>query len=167
MERWPSGLRRTPGKCVWLIAIQGSNPCLSVYLWQDRLELTLAQKENGHLPLRTTELGGNDDHSTAAKEGLVYTEEQLRVLEQARRERETIPDEFYKTIFRKKIFGNTEDLQVELDRWLDFYNRERTHQGKRCQDKTPMATFVDGLELARKAKLNCGETDSLTITSQR
>jgi hypothetical protein len=29
----------------------------------------------------------------AAKEGIVYTEEQLRVLEQARKERETVPDE--------------------------------------------------------------------------
>jgi len=29
----------------------------------------------------------------AAKEGIVYTEEQIRVLEQARRERETVPDE--------------------------------------------------------------------------
>lgn len=66
----------------------------------------------------------------------------------------TVLDEFYKTIFRKKIFTNTDDLQIELDQWMDFYNRERTHQGKRCQGKTPMQTFVDGIDLARNAKLN-------------
>jgi len=69
----------------------------------------------------------------------------------------TALDEFYKSIFRKKIFSDTVDLQAELDRWMEFYNDERTHQGKRCQGRTPMTTFTDGLELARKAKLNCEE----------
>jgi len=65
----------------------------------------------------------------------------------------TILDEFYKTIFRKKIFDNPDDLQTDLDNWMEFYNRERTHQGKRCQGRTPMQTFIDGLELAYKANL--------------
>jgi transposase InsO family protein len=65
----------------------------------------------------------------------------------------TILDEFYKTVFRKQIFDNIDDLQLELDKWIDFYNRERTHQGKRCQGKTPMQTFSDGMELANKANL--------------
>jgi len=65
----------------------------------------------------------------------------------------TVLDEFYKSIFRKRIFSSVEELQVELDHWIDGYNRERTHQGKRCQGRTPMATFIDGLELARKANL--------------
>lgn len=43
----------------------------------------------------------------------------------------TILDEFYKPIFRKKIFEDLQELQLELDAWIDFYNRERTHQGKR------------------------------------
>jgi transposase InsO family protein len=65
----------------------------------------------------------------------------------------TVLDEFYKSIFRKKIFNNLEDLQTNLDTWMDFYNQERTHQGKRCQGKTPIQTFADGLQLARKANL--------------
>jgi transposase InsO family protein len=69
----------------------------------------------------------------------------------------TILDEFYKTIFRKKIFGNLDDLQTDLDQWMEFYNRERTHQGKRCQGKTPMQTFIDGLDLAGKANLESQE----------
>jgi transposase InsO family protein len=63
----------------------------------------------------------------------------------------TVLDEFYKTIFRKQIFDNLDDLQIELDQWLEFYNRERTHQGKRCQGKTPIQTFMDSMELAKKA----------------
>jgi len=62
-------------------------------------------------------------------------------------------DEFYKSIFRKKVFSTVGDLQVELDAWIERYNHERTHQGKRCQGRTPMATFIDGLGLARKADL--------------
>ncbi len=69
----------------------------------------------------------------------------------------TVLNEFYKTIFRKRIFTAVAELQVELDDWMDRYNRDRTHQGKRCQGRTPMATFVDGLELARKANLTVEE----------
>ena len=66
----------------------------------------------------------------------------------------TILDEFYRVAFRKKIFENVEDLQAELDRWLEFYNLERTHQGKRCQGKTPMQTFADGMKLAENSNLS-------------
>jgi transposase InsO family protein len=72
----------------------------------------------------------------------------------------TALDEFYKPIFRKKIFGSTDDLQVELDRWLQFYNRERTHQGKRCQGKTPIETFIDGMNLATEASLTKEENQA-------
>ena len=65
----------------------------------------------------------------------------------------TVLDEFYKPVFRRKIFDNIDTLQTELDGWIEFYNKERTHQGKRCQGKTPMQTFTDGLELAHKANL--------------
>jgi transposase InsO family protein len=65
----------------------------------------------------------------------------------------TVLDEFYKPIFRKKIFQATEELQVELDIWIEQYNRELTHQGKRCQGRTPMQTFIDGLNLAKQANL--------------
>jgi len=65
----------------------------------------------------------------------------------------TILDEFYKTVFRKQIFDNIDDLQLELDKWIESYNRERTHQGKRCQGRTPIQTFSDGMKLANKANL--------------
>ncbi|MBD3381099.1 MAG: IS481 family transposase [candidate division Zixibacteria bacterium] len=65
----------------------------------------------------------------------------------------TILDEFYKSIFRRKIFSSIEELQTELDQWMIHYNQERTHQGKRCQGRTPMQTFIDGKHLAQKANL--------------
>lgn len=65
----------------------------------------------------------------------------------------TILQEFYKTMFRKKIYKTMEDLQVDLDEWLEHYNNEQTHQGRICNGRTPMETFVDGLKIWREKNL--------------
>lgn len=57
----------------------------------------------------------------------------------------TVLNEFYKVAFRKKIYSSLEELQRDLDEWLVDYNNKRTHQGKRCQGRTPMETFMDGM----------------------
>jgi hypothetical protein len=36
---------------------------------------------------------------------------------------------------------------------MNRFNNARTHQGKRCQGRTPMATFLDGLELYQEKNL--------------
>lgn len=59
----------------------------------------------------------------------------------------TILQEFYQVTFRKKIYANVEELQIDLDAWLIHYNHERTHQGKMCCGRTPMETFVDGKKI--------------------
>ena len=56
----------------------------------------------------------------------------------------TILQEFYQVTFRKKVYSNLEDLQEDLDVWIDYYNNERTHQGKMCCGRTPMETLEDG-----------------------
>ena len=56
----------------------------------------------------------------------------------------TILQEFYQSAFRRKIYNSVEELQLDLDEWLFYYNNERTHQGKRCDGRTPMQTLVDG-----------------------
>lgn len=56
----------------------------------------------------------------------------------------TILNEFYQITFRKKIYSTLEALQEDLDAWIANYNHERTHQGKMCCGRTPMATFEDG-----------------------
>jgi len=59
----------------------------------------------------------------------------------------TILQEFYQVAFRKKIYRSMEELQVDLDEWLAYYNHERTHQGKMCCGRTPIDTFVDGKKI--------------------
>lgn len=56
----------------------------------------------------------------------------------------TILNEFYQVTFRKKLYGSLEELQKDLDAWLDYYNNERTHQGKMCCGRTPNETLLDG-----------------------
>lgn len=56
----------------------------------------------------------------------------------------TILNEFYQVAFRKKLYSSLEELQKDLDDWLDYYNNERTHQGKMCCGRTPIATLQDG-----------------------
>ena len=63
----------------------------------------------------------------------------------------TILQEFYQVTFRKKIYESLEDLQTDLDNWLDYYNTERTHQGKMCCGRTPMDTLLDGKRSGRKS----------------
>ena len=66
----------------------------------------------------------------------------------------TILNEFYQVAFRKKIYATMEELQVDLDAWIDSYNHERTHQGKMCCGRTPMATFEDGKRICREKSLH-------------
>lgn len=59
----------------------------------------------------------------------------------------TILQEFYQVAFRKKIYRSIEELQIDLDEWLAYYNHDRTHQGKMCCGRTPMETFADGKKI--------------------
>lgn len=71
----------------------------------------------------------------------------------AERFHQTVQNEFYRIAFRKKIYQTLEELQADLDGWVHIYNQERTHQGKRCQGRTPMQTFLDSLHLALEKKI--------------
>jgi transposase InsO family protein len=59
----------------------------------------------------------------------------------------TILQEFYQVAFRRKIYPSLDELQADLDIWLNHYNTERTHQGKMCCGRTPMATMIAGKEV--------------------
>jgi len=61
----------------------------------------------------------------------------------------TILDEFYRVAFRRKRFETLDELQADLDAWMDEYNTRRAHQGRWCFGKTPMQTFLDSLQMAR------------------
>lgn len=66
----------------------------------------------------------------------------------------TMQDEFYATAFRKKIYNTIEELQADLDVWLEYYNNERPHSGKHCYGKTPMQTWNESLHLAKDKLLS-------------
>lgn len=65
----------------------------------------------------------------------------------------TVLNEFYRIVFRKKIYPSLEELQADLELWLKEYNEERPHQGRWCYGKTPTQTFVDTLPLAKEKLL--------------
>jgi transposase InsO family protein len=69
---------------------------------------------------------------------------------------QTCINEFYKITFRKKIYRELDTLQKDLDAFLEHYNNERTHQGKRCQGRTPIQTFLGARELAYEKRLAAG-----------
>jgi transposase InsO family protein len=66
----------------------------------------------------------------------------------------TLQDEFYATAFRKKIYQSLEELQIDLDAWLDEYNNERPHSGRYCFGKTPLLTFEESKQLAIAKQLD-------------
>lgn len=73
----------------------------------------------------------------------------------------TILNEFYSVAFRKKIFNSIEQLQIDLDQWLEEYNTERPHSGKYCFGKTPYQTLKDSIPLAKEKYLD--EINNKTI----
>lgn len=66
----------------------------------------------------------------------------------------TILNEFYQVTFRKKLYGDLDTLQSDLDEWLAHNNNERTHQGKMCNGRTPMETFLDGKRIWAEKNLS-------------
>jgi len=74
----------------------------------------------------------------------------------------TILQEFYQVTFRKKIYESIDDLQADLDQWIDFYNNERTHQGVQwgwgpigqCCGRTPFDTMIEGKEIWKQKFFN-------------
>jgi transposase InsO family protein len=68
----------------------------------------------------------------------------------------TMKQEFYDVAFRRKIYSSVEELQKEVDQWLEQYNANRAHSGKYCYGKTPMQTFLDSKHLAlEKSNESC------------
>jgi hypothetical protein len=70
-----------------------------------------------------------------------------------------ILDEFWQVAFRKRIYTTLEEIQTDLDTWLVHYNEQRTNQGRHCDGRTPMQTFLDGKPLCERyvPKNDCAE----------
>jgi len=59
----------------------------------------------------------------------------------------TVKEEFFSQAFRQTLYESVAQLQQDLDRYLEFYNRERAHRGYRTQGRTPYHAFIEGLVL--------------------
>ena len=77
----------------------------------------------------------------------------------------TLQDECYSLLFRKKLYRTLEELQVDLDAWLEKYNRARPHSGRYCYGKTPWETFQQSRYLALEKDLSRGgdQPDNTTL----
>ena len=67
---------------------------------------------------------------------------------------QTIQNEFYASAFRRKLYSSLEQLQVDVDAWVQTYNHERVHSGKHCFGKTPWQTLQESKHLALAKQLD-------------
>lgn len=73
----------------------------------------------------------------------------------------TILEEFYQIAFRKKIYSSVEQLQQDVDDWIDSYNCTRPHSGRYCYGKTPMQTFLDSKQIVQQKMLERQYEDTM------
>jgi transposase InsO family protein len=66
----------------------------------------------------------------------------------------TMLQEFYQVAFRKKLYESIEQLQQDVDHWLQSYNDQRPHSGRFCFGKTPRQTFNDSKKLSEQKQLD-------------
>lgn len=65
----------------------------------------------------------------------------------------TLLDECFRVEGRKTWYITPEEIQADLDRFMAYYNFERTHQGYRVAGRTPARALLDGLGLAQLPQL--------------
>lgn len=77
----------------------------------------------------------------------------------------TILNEFYRVAFRKKVYNTLEELQQDLDTWLEEYNTQRPHTGKYCFGKTPMQTLLDSIPMTKEKMLDLTAQTSQAVSA--
>ena len=63
----------------------------------------------------------------------------------AERLHRTLLDEHFRIMGRTKFYESVEEMQTDLDIFLDSYNQERSHQGRNMNGRTPLQAFLEGL----------------------
>lgn len=67
---------------------------------------------------------------------------------------QTIQNEFYVVPFRLKVYPRLEQLQADVDDWIDTYHHDRTHSGTHCLGKAPWQSLLDSQPLALAKQLD-------------
>jgi hypothetical protein len=47
-----------------------------------------------------------------------------------------------------------ERTNERMDGWMDYYNNQRTNQGKMCCGRTPMQTLIEGKQIWMEKFIN-------------
>jgi hypothetical protein len=55
---------------------------------------------------------------------------------------QTIHNEFYQVTFRQKIYETLQQLQDDLDKFIDYYNFKRPNRGIRNKGKIPGEIYL-------------------------
>ena len=110
---------------------------------------------------RGTEYCGNREHHEyqlfLAVENIDHTKTKTKSPQTngiCERFHKTVLQEFYQIAFRKKVYSTLQELQDDLDQWIENYNKERPHSGRHCYGKTPWQTFEDSIHLAKEKRDN-------------
>jgi transposase InsO family protein len=64
----------------------------------------------------------------------------------------TVLDEHFRVMGRQKWYNNLEEMQKDLDAYLEKYNTKRSHQGYNMNGRTPYKAFLDALEKKRNVE---------------
>jgi transposase InsO family protein len=106
---------------------------------------------------RGTEFKGKPEHHEYELylqiEGIEHSKTQVRSPQSngiCERLHRTMQEEFYAVAFRKKIYSSLEQIQHDLDEWMNYCNNERPHSGRYCYGKTPIQTFKESIILAHQ-----------------
>ncbi len=64
----------------------------------------------------------------------------------------TLLDEHFRIKGREKWYESVEEMQADLDAFLELYNTKRPHQGRNMNGRTPYQAFLDGILKKETAK---------------
>ena len=119
---------------------------------------------------RGTEYCGNREHHEyqlfLAVENIDHTKTKTKSPQTngiCERFHKTVLQEFYQIAFRKKVYSTLQELQDDLDQWIENYNTERPHSGRHCYGKTPWQTFEDSIHLAKEKLLGFNSQTTVLI----
>ena len=120
---------------------------IAVDVVDEKLRMAQEMGADAVINARETDPVSEAQNAAGGANGIEHTKTKARTPQTngiCERFHKTVLQEFYQVTFRKKLYASLDELQVDLDEWLTYYNTERTHQGKMCCGRTPMDTLEDG-----------------------
>ena len=63
----------------------------------------------------------------------------------------TLLDEHFRIAGRINFYESVQEMQTDLDEYFVKYNRERSHQGRNMNGRTPYEVFSEGIKLVENS----------------